>query len=364
MPSFTSFKKVNFSILLAVLLSGLLLIWLLSGTIYTAESNPPDLTPEESRIQLPQVETQLLIAQRYKPTIQLQGQLEPLKQTAIVSRLNGVIDRIAINLGERIEQDTLLIRLDLESRPSALQRAEAELNLALANQRATEQLRQQNLGSETDLLRQKAATASALAERDRLQQELKHTEIHAPFTGHVEALPIELGSIVQVGDVLLQLIDVQQLKLTGQIPQQQVNHLSVGLPVTARLLDGRELEGEISFIASLADPQTRSFRVEAIIDNPALLRIAGASASLSIALPPTQAHRFSPAHLTLDDQGRTGVRVIDSESRIGFHQVEILSLDTAGVWVSGLPDQIELVIQGAGFVELGQTVETFQVESN
>ncbi|TVQ71244.1 MAG: efflux RND transporter periplasmic adaptor subunit [Oceanospirillales bacterium] len=364
MKPFSVSNKINLSVILALILTGVMIAWVISGSIYTSATDQPDFAPDPEQTSLPKVETQYIDAQRFQPSIKLQGQLEPIQQTQVTSRIQSYIETQHVKLGEYVDQGTLLITLDAENRLSQLTRAEAELRVAQANQRATERLIQQNLGSETELLRQQAATAAALAERDRLRLELKHTEIRAPFSGFIEELPYETGSSIQAGDHLVHLVNTQQLKMTGQVPQQQVKLLSTGLPVEATLLDGRKLGGQVSFVASLAEPQTRSFRVEALVDNAEKLRLAGASATLSIQLPDQLAHRFSPAHLSLNNQGRTGIRIIDSDSKIVFHEVEILSLDTNGVWVSGLPDRIELVTQGAGFVELGQQVEAVRIEAH
>lgn len=364
MTLFSISKKINLSVILALILTGLMIAWILSGSIYTAATDQPDFVADTEQTSLARVETQYSDAQPYQPSIGLQGQLEPIQQTHITSRIHSYLDKKHVQLGEFVEQGALLITLDAENRLSQLTRAEAELRVAQANQRAVERLIQQKLGSETDLLRQQAATAAAIAERDRLKLELQHTEVRAPFAGFVEELPFEVGSSVQVGDPLVHLVSTQQLKMTGQVPQQQVKHLFEGLPVKATLLDGRSLDGFVSFVAELAEPQTRSFRVEALVDNAEKLRLAGASATLNIQLPDQLAHRFSPAHLSLNNEGRTGIKIIGSDSKILFHEVDILSLDTHGVWVAGLADRVELVTQGAGFVELGQKVEAIRVEDN
>lgn len=360
-PFFTG-RKLNVSLLLALLLTLLLAVWLFSGSIYSSATEAPDFTPDSQAQGLPRVETRILQSQTYSPLLKLQGQLEPIRHLQLNSRLSSDLTAWHVRLGETVQTNQLLLSLDPEDRQAQLQRAEADLRVAEADLRAAERLQRQSLVSENDLLRLQASVATARAERDRLQLELSHTKIRAPFAGTVEALPVEVGSNVQPGDVLLSLTDTGQLKLTGQIPQQQVHQLTEGLAVEAILLDGRRLTGHLSFIASVADSQTRSYRIEALIDNDAFKRVAGASATLHIHLPDRQAHRFSAALLSLDDAGQTGVRVLDSDEKLVFLPVEILSLDTSGVWVSGLPDRVELVTQGAGFVEPGQRVQASRVE--
>jgi multidrug efflux system membrane fusion protein len=60
--------------------------------------------------------------------------------------------------------------------------------------------------------------------------------------------------------------------------------------------------------------------------------------------------------LTLDDEGRVGVKIIDSSSRVRFLPVDLISDTPDGMWLGGLPDTIELITVGHEFVSVGQQV--------
>ncbi|WP_417579844.1 efflux RND transporter periplasmic adaptor subunit [Nitrincola sp.] len=362
--AFLKIRSSHFSLALALLLAALLAIWLLSGSVYTLATDAPEFTPASQEAERPVVEIQILQASTYHPRLQVQGQLVPYRQSTLTSRINSQVEAWHVRQGQAVKAGELIISLDQEDRQAQLQRAEADLRLAEANLQATERLKSQNLSSETALLNQQALVASTRAERDRVSMELQHTQILAPFDGFIESLPIEVGNSIQPGDALVSLADTRTLKLTADIPQQKASQLSEGLTTEAQLLDGGQLTGKISFIAHVADSATRSYRIEAQIDNPELRRVAGASATISILLPDLSAHRFSPALLALDSTGQTGVRIINDEQIMQFMPVQILSLDTGGVWVSGLPAEIKLVTQGAGFVSEGEQVTAVQVESD
>lgn len=92
--------------------------------------------------------------------------------------------------------------------------------------------------------------------------------------------------------------------------------------------------------------------------NPQGLRLAGASATLHIRTGEVPAHRLSPALLSLDAAGRQGVKWVDEQQRVVFSPVELLSVDSQGAWVSGLPQRLALITLGQGFVEPGQQVDS------
>lgn len=364
LSSLIKIRSSHFSLALALLLAALLAIWLLSGSVYTLATDTPEFTPASRDAEHPVVEVNLLHASTYHPSIQVQGQLQPYRQSTLSSRTSSQVNAWHVRQGQAVKEGDLIISLDQEDRQAQLQRAEADLRVAEANLRATERLKNQNLTSETDLLHQQALVAAARAERDRVSMELQHTEIKAPFDSFIESLPVEVGNSVQPGDTLASLADTRTLKLSAYIPQQQASQLTEGLSVEARLLDGGQLTGEISFVAQVADSSTRSYRIEAQIDNPQLRRVAGASVTINILLPAMSAHRFSPALLALDSTGKTGVHLINDDDVMKFMPVQILSMDTNGVWVSGLPSTFKLVTQGAGFVREGEQVTVVQMESD
>lgn len=342
---------------IALLLAVLLVIWLLSGTFFRAQTEAPEHAPPPAEETSYRVETTVLNAEQHAPLQVVQGQLEPARLVEIRSQINTHLTERTVEWGTSVTRGDLLFRLNPETRAAELERAEADLLLRQAELRGGEVLFNRKLLSETEFLRLKATAATARAERDLNALNLQYSEIYAPFDGIVDRLPIEEGDYVQTGQTLATLVDISSLRLIAYIPQQQVYPLRTGLDVKATLLDGTILTGMLTFIASFAEESSRSFRVEARIDNPERKRVAGASATLTISLPEQYAHRLSPALLVLGEGGQLGVKAVDAESRVAFFPVNILSFDTAGVWVDGLPVEFELITLGAGFVAEGDAVD-------
>src|SRR5690554_8217050 len=98
------------------------------------------------------------------------------------------------------------------------------------------------------------------------------------------------------------------------------------------------MAGVVSFVASAADPETRSFAVEVLVENPDLLRAAGGTATLNIRLPEQRAQFISPAYLGLDEDGGPGGRYVNGQDEVTFRRVNCLGGNTTGAGVRGLPD--------------------------
>lgn len=343
--------------LIAVAISLLLVLWLLSGDSFQARDDAGADQPS-AKAELAKVEVQWLEASPMQRQHVVQGQVEPWRRVELRAQVSGRVQRLDQDKGERVAAGQLLLTLSPDDRPAQVARGEAEVRQRASDVAAAKRLRERNLISANELMRLESELAKARAELDSARLQLDNTRIDAPFAGIYDQRQVELGDFVQPGQSLLTLVDIDRLKVSAQIAQQQVTQLTLGQPVRVALLDGRELAGELHFIAAAADPGSRSFRIEVKVDNPQGLRLAGASATLHIQTGETLAHRLSPALLSLDQAGRHGVKWVNAQQRVEFTPVELLSVDNQGAWVSGLPQRVALITLGQGFVEPGQQVRT------
>lgn len=347
--------------ILALLLGVALLIWLLLGDMQGFRDQAPEAS-EPPGDTLPSVEIRLSEARQYTPHLVLQGQLEPRRSVVLRARHAGSVAALPQPLGAQVEAGDLLLEIDAEDLPAQLARAEAELALRQAELEGARRLRERNLVSDNEILRLESELAATRAELASLRETLADTRLKAPFDGMLDQLDVELGEFVQVGDEVGMLVEIDRLTASGWAPQRRAPAVTEGLPVTVTLLDGRELQGEVSFVSSSANTSTRSYALEVDVANPEHLRIAGASATLEIALPASQAHRLSPARLVLNDQGQLGVKHVDDDNRVRFSPVTLLSADATHAWVGGLPDQVRLITLGGGFVKPNQRVAAVNVD--
>ena len=112
-----------------------------------------------------------------------------------------------------------------------------------------------------------------------------------------------------------------------------------------------------------SDPLTRTYSVEATVENADYAVPSGLTTSVRIELNEVLAHRVSPALFTLDDAGSMGVRLIDQDNRVVFYAVEVIEDTAQGAWVTGLPSKVNLITVGQEFVLAGQLVEPIYVDA-
>ncbi|MBA2779158.1 efflux RND transporter periplasmic adaptor subunit [Billgrantia kenyensis] len=348
-------KRPPISSLLAILLLLALLLWLALGDIQRFQREAPSAEAPSDET-LPRVEFRTSQATPYTPRRVVQGQLEAHREVELRTRHAGRVVDLPVAQGISVEAGAPLLALTRDALEAQLERAEDRLALARAELAGAEDLRQRNLISQPELLRLQSSVSVAAAELAELRQAFDETRPSAPFDGVLDRLYVELGEVLQIGEAFARLVDDRRLTASAWVAQRDAHELSPGLPVEARLLDGSRLTGELTHVSSRADEATRSFYIEAEFDNPERRRLAGASATLAISLPEREVHRFSPALLELDEEGRLRVKHLDEEDRVVSTPITLVAINATEARVDGLPDTIRLISLGGGFVAPGDGV--------
>ena len=193
-----------------------------------------------------------------------------------------------------------------------------------------------------------------------------YPKIVAPFSGYLETLRVEEGDFLNTGSVCAALIDPDPMLVVADIAEKDIAQVQLGSKASAKLISGRYISGEVTFIASSADKNTRTFRVEISVDNKDRTIRDGVSAEIYIKGKEEAAHIISPAILSLNDQGKLGVRTVTADNRVEFKEINILEDTNSGMWVSGLGEEARIITLGQEYVFQGQTVnvkETFSPDA-
>ena len=69
------------------------------------------------------------------------------------------------------------------------------------------------------------------------------------------------------------------------------------------------------------------------------------------------AYKISPSILTLQDDGSVGVKALSKENIVIFYPIQKVKDTVDGMWVSGLPNIVNLIISGQEYVTIGQSIE-------
>lgn len=287
------------------------------------------------------------------------GRTAAVRKVKLRVQIGGQVAAIEAERGDHVDSGKLVVRLDAGNLDAELAQARALLKQRKLQYQAAKEMASQNYQSAVGLATAKSHLQQARATVARIQTQIDYTTIEAPFAGVLETLPVELGDVVAVGDVVGQVIQQDPFIVWGQVSEDVVAYLEPGQSGSATLISGVTRQGRVRFISSVADKATRTYRVELEIDNSDDGRglIAGASAQLRLPLERVSAHRVETAILTLDADGVFGIKSVTDDGMVRFHKANMVKSNNGAVWLAGLPDSLRIITVGQGFVRAGDTVK-------
>lgn len=285
----------------------------------------------------------------------LRGQTRASRVVDAKAETSGLVVSHPLRKGTTVEKGQLLCQLDPGTLEASLAEARARLAEARANNAVSASLVAKGYASETTAISRLAALKSAQASLKRIQKQIEKLKITAPFSGLLESDTAEFGALLQPGANCATIIALDPIKLVGFATEQQVARISIGSMAGARLVGGQEISGRVSFVSKRADPLTRTYQIEITVPNPDQKIRDGASAEIFIALEGEQGHLLPQSALTLDDAGRLGIRAaLDGKAK--FYPVSIINDSAEGVWVTGLPETLDVIVIGQEYVIDGRRV--------
>lgn len=373
-----------------------------------AEAPAPELTAPEDPVAdgVVRVMAKRSVAEEIGTQVRLRGETEAARQVSVVSEVSDKIVSPPLRKGAFVEEGELLCSVDPGTREQAVAEAHARLIEAMSrrpevearipeaqarvaeakarleeariNATAADRLSEGGFASQTRVANTEAAVQSAMAAIttaeaglkaaeagldglqagietaqaavDRAETEIDRLEITAPFAGVLETDTAELGSLMQPGGLCATVIQLDPIKVVGFVPETEINRVEVGAMAGARLNEGPDVQARVSFLSRSADPTTRTFRVELTVPNSDFAIRDGQTAEILIQSQGVMAHLLAASSLTLNDEGTLGVRVIDGDSAAQFLPVTVLRDTPSGVYVTGLPEQVDVITVGQEFV--------------
>ncbi|MBT8155419.1 efflux RND transporter periplasmic adaptor subunit [Epibacterium ulvae] len=328
----------------------------------------------------------------------LRGRTQAKRQVEVRAETTATVINAPLRKGIQVQAGEALCELDPGTRPAQLAQARARLAEAKAKQpeaqarleeahallkeaqinlTASQKLSKGGFASETTLAGAEASERTAIAAIasaeaglestsadieaaaatvGEAEKEMERLTILAPFDGLLESDTAELGSLMQAGSLCATVIQLDEIKLVGFVPEAEVDRVEIGALANAKLATGADVQGRVTFVSRSADPETRTFEIDIVVPNADLKIRDGQTADIVISADGAQAHKLPQSSLTLNKEGRLGVRIVGAESKVEFVPITLLRDTVDGVWLTGLPDQADVIIVGQDFVTHGVPV--------
>lgn len=239
-------------------------------------------TPDAAEYQLAAVEKLAVTS-----TIKLPAQLTAYEEVSILPKVNGYVRKVLVDIGSRVNRGDLLMVLEApELQQASLQakekytKARADLSIDKERyQRLLEASKTEGAISPMDLstVKSKMSADSALCNAEKANWHAQETmmgylRVTAPFTGVITERNVNPGALVSASAKdrpMLELKQVDRLRLQVDIPEDVIGSIRSKdtLSFITSAYPGKKMIGNISRRSGNVNPQYRSERIEADVQN-------------------------------------------------------------------------------------------------
>lgn len=321
-----------------------------------------ELSPETN---IPLITSFVSKKDRFEHFVELQGSVETDQNIVVTPEMGGVLTNVYVKEGQSVQKGQMLAKVDDGGLSQQLAQMQVQADLAKTTFERQERLWNQQIGSEIQYLQAKSNYEGAMKSVSSMQQQLAKSNVRAPFSGIIDDIITEEGSVVAPGSSqLLRIVSLNNMHIAADVPESYLGSVVKGKNVVVEFpILNKKLEATVSQMGSFINPDNRTFKIEIAVPNAdqsikpnltARLKINDYTSEEAILIPQSiiseNAAGEQYVYLLKDKQGAKAVasRVIIETGKTQGDLIEVLK---------GIDAGDELIQEGARSVKDGQTVK-------
>ena len=260
-------KKLVVRMIVMLVIVGVVLGGIVGFNLFKAQAIKKFMA---SRGEPPQTVSTMKVAfEEWQPSLTAVGTLRAVKGVDVAPEVAGLVSEIMIKPGAEVKAGDILLKMRADDIAAQLQSLEASARLAELNfKRSSEQLaakaisQAQNDIDDANLKNARAAVAQQ-------QALLAKKTLRAPFDGHLGITKVNAGQVLNPGDVVVTLQQLDPIYINFTVPQRSLGQLKTGQVVNVAVdaFPGKTFKGTITTINPKVDVATRNVQVEATLRN-------------------------------------------------------------------------------------------------
>ncbi len=313
----------------------------------------------------PLVTTIKVVAQNFDHFLELQGSVKTKQNVLIYPEMAGTLQRVYVKEGQHVTKGQLLASIDDGGMGSQLEQLKTQAELAKTTFERQQRLWDQKIGSEIQYLQAKTnyiATENAVKQT---QSQLGKSTIRAPFSGIIDDVIKDQGTVVAPGpgSEVFRIVNLSNMYIEVNIPESYVDDIKKGkqAKVYFPVLD-KTIETKVRQTGNFISPGNRSFTAEIPVPNKegnikpnltAKVKLNDYSKADAILIPQSIISENSEGQQYVYTANPDGEKasVVKQIITTGKTQGSIVEV------TSGLSSGDELIKEGARSVKDGQNVQ-------
>lgn len=228
---------------------------------------------DDSDMHLKTIAVTELKAAPFKHYVDLQGRVEADQSVLATSKIPGALKRILIDNGDHVSKGQLIAELDDAVMQKSLAELQGQLDVATDLYQRQKSLWDQKIGSEVQYIQAKNAMESIERSIATLKENMALTRVYAPTSGTVDVVQLKEGQAIAPGIPLCTIINLNKLKVTGDVTESYVSRVAEGDSVEVFFPDSdMRIETNVSYVSKSINRVNRTFSVECNLKEKGNLR--------------------------------------------------------------------------------------------
>lgn len=254
---------------------------------------------------------------RSAATLEVAGTLRARREVTLAFAVEGVVDRVPADDGDRVTVGAVLAGLDPVPFEAALAQAEARERFLRAQTARSSRLRDANAISAEELEANQAELATLSGQVRLARWQLERSTLRAPFDGVIRARHVELGQVVGPGAPGVELLQVDTLEVSVAVPVTALPALAEGHALDVHVGDlDLTVRGTVDHRPVSGDPRAGTVPLVVMVPNPDGTLLPGLVAEVTVTTNTTVASAAA-LHVPLDAvealDDRTVVYVVEGD---------------------------------------------------
>ncbi|MBF0278750.1 MAG: efflux RND transporter periplasmic adaptor subunit [SAR324 cluster bacterium] len=298
------------------------------------------------------VETIELASRQLEVQSSYVGHLSPLERVVIRSEAEGSIEQVHRDQGQDVSTDDVLVNISTERLALELKLSEANYKLAESEYKTEKLLfeRAVSTASKVDSYRTARDVKQISLEVAKLN--FDKSKVKSPMTGVIKSRMVEVGSFVNKGQNLFEIMDISQVLAMINIPEKEIKDIIPGKTVKVRIdaIPGVVFEGKVNTVGLEADLNNRSFPAEIIINNDERRLLPGMMARVEMITYAAPNQIIIPRHAVLERENNRIVFVEKNGTSVERPVVLGTVVKDEVQVLSGLQNGENLIVTGHHFL--------------
>ncbi|TLP75907.1 efflux RND transporter periplasmic adaptor subunit [Maribacter sp. ACAM166] len=219
---------------------------------------------------LPLVNTLTAKKEIFTHYLELQGDVSTKQNVLIYPEMAGTLQRVYVKEGDRVAKGQLLANIDDGGMSSQLSQLKSQAALAKTTFERQERLWNQNIGSEIQYLQAKTNYESSENMVSQAQSQLGKSNIRAPFSGIIDKVIKDQGTVVSPGpgSEVFRLVNLSDMYVKVEVPETYLGSVTKGKEALVYFpVLGDSITAQIRETGNFINPSNRSFEVEIPVTN-------------------------------------------------------------------------------------------------